>query len=76
MMRITDRVKITMTEKVTINDVTKSVVQWINTNPTILASYLHKNPGFKLNAHGELTLKKKLNENKGENTKRSPRRSL
>ena len=72
MYKITDRIKITMTEKVNIDGVTKSVIQWINSDPIVLDRYLYKNPHLKLNPHGELSLKKKLNEkDERSNTKRS-----
>jgi hypothetical protein len=72
MYRIDDRRKYTLTEKLTIDDTTKSVIQWINTKPITLQKYLNMNPGIVLNAHGNVTLKKKLNEkDQGSNTRRS-----
>lgn len=72
MIRFDDRKKYTLTEKMTIEDTTKSVIQWINTAPFTLNKHLKTNPGITLNAHGNITLKKKLNEeDQGSNTKRS-----
>jgi len=70
------RRKVTLTEKVTIDNETKSIISWINSKPITLQKYLLANPDIKLNPHGEVTLKKKLNEDTGSNTERSPRRSL
>ena len=76
MFRIDDKIKYAMNEKLTINDETKSVISWINYHPITLNKFLNTNPSVTLNAHGNLTLKKKLNEkNTGSNTKRSPRSS-
>lgn len=76
MYRLDDRKKYTLTEKMTIDGETKSVIQWINTKPITLNKHLNINPNIVLNAHGDITLKKKLNEkDTGSNTKRSPRSS-
>lgn len=72
MFRLNDKKKYTLTEKITIDDETKSVIQWINSKPITLRKYLNMNPGIMLNAHGNLTLKKKLHEKKqGSDTTRS-----
>ena len=75
MFRITDKVKYTLTAKLAIGDKTQSIITWINSNPVLLQRHLIKTPSIKLNPHGEVTLKKKLNEDTGSNTKRSPRGS-
>lgn len=75
MNQLWHRRKVTLTEKLTIDNQTKSVINWINSKPFSLHKYLLANPDIKLNPHGEVTLKKKLNEDTGSNTERSPRSS-
>lgn len=76
MFRTDDRIKYALNDKLTIDGETKSVITWINLKPITLNKFLNTNPSVTLNAHGNLTLKKKLNEkNTGSNTKRSPRSS-
>jgi hypothetical protein len=77
MLRFEDKIKYPLNAKLTIDEVTRSVNMWINIDPFKLRNYLNANPNITLNAHGELTLKKKLNEkDTGKNTRRSPRSSL
>lgn len=76
MFRTDDRIKYALNDKLTIDSETKSVITWINLKPITLNKFLNSNPGVTLNAHGNLTLKKKLHEkDTGSNTKRSPRHS-
>ena len=76
MFRTDDRIKYALNDKLTIDNETKSVITWINLKPITLNKFLNTNLSVTLNAHGNLTLKKKLNEkDTGSNTKRSPRNS-
>jgi hypothetical protein len=76
MFRTDDRIKYALNDKLTIDGETKSVITWINLKPITLNKFLNTNPSVTLNPHGNLTLKKKLNEkDTGSNTKRSPRSS-
>lgn len=69
--KVDDRVKLTLTEKLTIDDTTRSINMWISYDPVKLDNYLIKNPKYFLNPHGQLTLKKTLNEIKKRNSKGS-----
>jgi hypothetical protein len=59
-----DLIKLANNDHLAINDVKRSISQWIAQNPVVLKNYMVANRDkYKLSIHAELELKKKLNEN-------------
>jgi hypothetical protein len=59
-----DLIKLANNDHLMINDVKRSISQWIAQNPVVLKNYMVANRDkYKLSIHAELELKKKLNEN-------------
>jgi hypothetical protein len=59
-----DLIKLANNDHLMINDIKRSISQWIAQNPVVLKNYMVANRDkYKLSIHAELELKKKLNEN-------------
>ena len=58
-----DLIKLANNDHLTINDVKRSINQWIVYDPYVLKNYMVANRDkYKLSIHAELELKKKLKE--------------
>lgn len=58
-----DLIKLANNDHLTINDVKRSISQWIGQNPIVLKNFIIANRDkYKLSIHAELELKKKLKE--------------
>lgn len=71
MFRI-EKIKLTPSDKLTIDGITKSVLQWVKHDPHIIQNFIRQNrEEYALSAHLQLELKATLNEqNKRSNSKR------
>lgn len=58
-----DLIKLANNDHLTINDVKRSISQWIGQDPIVLKNFIIANRDkYKLSIHAELELKKKLKE--------------
>lgn len=56
-----DLIKLANNDYLTINEVKRSIMQWISQEPVVLKNYVTQNRDkYKLSIHADLELKKKL----------------
>ena len=58
-----EKIKLTPSDKLTIGERSKTIIQWIKFDPVILKSFINQNrEDYALSMHADLELKKSLNE--------------
>ena len=58
-----EKIKLTPSDKLTIGERSKTIIQWIKFDPVILKSFINQNrETHALSMHADLELKKSLNE--------------